>query len=103
MGLIQTWVDVYPCEVETKGGTTQLRATKSIVTSNDPPWEFYTHGNVSVVRRKAFCERFTVYEVKMGCAHNKREKCSCPRRKTRVMLPWERQSVPYQQYSTTSQ
>lgn len=87
MGLMQNWVDVYPCEVECKGGETELQATTSIVTSNDPPWEFYKNGKVSAVRRQAFLERFKVYKITMGCLHPKSAKCSCPRNKTQVPIP----------------
>lgn len=109
MGLMQTWVDVYPCEVENKGGETELQATKSVVTSNDPPWEFYKNGKVSAVRRKAFCERFDVFKIEMGCLHPKSAKCACPRRKT-AMPNWPQANdlnegavaAAYSRYSPTA-
>lgn len=109
MGLMQTWVDVYPCEVENKGGETELQATKSVVTSNDPPWEFYKNGKVTAVRRKAFCQRFEVFEITMGCLHPKSAKCACPRRKTAKSnwptaspLTEEDNAAAYTRYSPTA-
>ncbi len=85
MSLMQTWVDVYPVTAERKGGHVNIETTKSVVTSNNPPWKMYT--KTPVVRRQAFCERFTVYKIEMGCLHPKSAKCACPRKKTLVPVP----------------
>ncbi len=85
MSLMQTWVDVYPVTAERKCGHVNIETTKSIVTSNNPPWKMYT--KVSVVRRQAFCERFICYKIEMNCLCHKRLKCAHPRKKTLVPVP----------------
>lgn len=55
------WTDRYQCLVESKGGSLQLQAERMVITSNKPPWEFYT--KKTDIEKRALRRRFTVYEM----------------------------------------
>lgn len=58
----QTLIDWYPLQVETKGSTVEMSATRFVFTSNKHPSEWYSPESDpegTVMRRiKEFCERF---------------------------------------------
>jgi len=57
------WTDRYECKVFPKYGYAQLQAERVLVTSDKPPWEFYSRKNETQMAQLA--RRFKVYEVSM--------------------------------------
>lgn len=52
-------LDIYPLRVNIKGGHTWVNFSRVYITSNIPPWDWYTSGKVSPLLRAALFRRFT--------------------------------------------